>query len=162
MGASVTGVGELVLDNNLIKLQPPKQGFCYFLSRLDYDSLLRKQSSSLRLWQILTFLLGAAACSTLLLVLWRRCERRRRSRRERVLLEEFARQQKERLQELNVDESRLSPNVCSICLSRERSCVFLECAHVCTCAQCADALPAPQRCPICRAPIDRVVALYNS
>lgn len=162
VGDSVTGVGELVLDNNLIKLQPPKQGFCYFLTRLDYDGLLRKQSSSLRLWQMLTFLLGVAACSTLLYILWRRYQHHRRSRKERVMLEAFARQQKQRLRELNMDESCLAPNICSICLSRQRSCVFLECGHVCACVQCCDALPAPKLCPICRAPIDRVVTLYNS
>uniref|UniRef100_A0A3Q3FW99 RING-type E3 ubiquitin transferase n=1 Tax=Labrus bergylta TaxID=56723 RepID=A0A3Q3FW99_9LABR len=64
LGDSVTGVGELVLDNNLIKLQPPKQGFQYFLTRLDYESLLRKQGNSVRLWRILTLLFGVAACST--------------------------------------------------------------------------------------------------
>ncbi|XP_003977846.2 mitochondrial ubiquitin ligase activator of NFKB 1 [Takifugu rubripes] len=162
VGDSVTGVGELVLDNNLVKLQPPKQGLCYFLTRLDYDGLLRKQSGSLRLWQVLTALVGVAACSTLLYILWRRYRHHRRSRKERLLLEAFARQQRRRLRELDVDESRLAPNICSICLSRPRSCVFLECGHVCACVQCCDALPAPKLCPICRAPIDRVVTLYNS
>uniref|UniRef100_H3D4F1 RING-type E3 ubiquitin transferase n=1 Tax=Tetraodon nigroviridis TaxID=99883 RepID=H3D4F1_TETNG len=47
VGDSLTGVGELVLDNHLIKLQPPKPGFCYFLTRMDYDGLLRRQSNSL-------------------------------------------------------------------------------------------------------------------
>ncbi|TWW57189.1 Mitochondrial ubiquitin ligase activator of NFKB 1 [Takifugu flavidus] len=91
VGDSVTGVGELVLDNNLVKLQPPKQGLCYFLTRLDYDGLLRKQSGSLRLWQVLTALVGVAACSTLLYILWRRYRHHRRSRKERLLLEAFAR-----------------------------------------------------------------------
>lgn len=162
VGDSVTGVGELVLDNNLIKLQPPKQGFSYFLSRLDYDALLRKQSNSVRLWRILTVVFGVTACSTLLLILWRRYEHHRRSRKERSMLEEFSKQQKKRMRELKVDESSVSPNTCSVCLSRERSCVFLECGHVCTCTQCYDALPAPKKCPICRATIDRVVTLYNS
>lgn len=162
VGESVTAVGELVLDNHVLKLQPPKQGFCYFLSRLDYDGLLRRQSGSLRVWWLLSLLLGGVACSTLLYVLWRRYERRRRRRKERRLLEEFARQQKERLHQLKVDECCLSPSVCSICLSRQRSCVFLECGHVCACAQCCDDLPAPKTCPICRAAIARVVTLYNS
>uniref|UniRef100_A0A3B4X834 RING-type E3 ubiquitin transferase n=1 Tax=Seriola lalandi dorsalis TaxID=1841481 RepID=A0A3B4X834_SERLL len=59
LGDSVTGVGELVLDNSLIKLQPPKQGFRYFLTRLDYESLLRKQGNSVRLWRILTLVFGS-------------------------------------------------------------------------------------------------------
>ncbi|KAG7259014.1 hypothetical protein CRUP_013867, partial [Coryphaenoides rupestris] len=38
----------------------------------------------------------------------------------------------------------------------------LECGHVCACEPCYQALPQPKKCPICRAPIDRVVPLYNS
>lgn len=162
VGAGVTAVGELVLDGRLVKLQPPKRGYVYFLSRLDYDGLLGRQSGGLRLWRALAFLFGAAACSTLLYVLWRRYERRRRSRGERRLLEEFARRQERRLRELKGDDGVLSPDVCSVCLSRRRSCVFLECGHVCACLQCSDALPAPRKCPICRATIARVVTLYNS
>ncbi|XP_056279282.1 mitochondrial ubiquitin ligase activator of NFKB 1 [Pseudoliparis swirei] len=162
LGDSVTGVGELVLDNNLIKLQPPKQGFRYFLTRLDYESLLKKQGNSVRLWRILTVVFGVAACSTLLLILWKRYFHHRESKKERSMLEEFKEKQKKRMRELNIEESSLSPTSCTVCLSRERSCVFLECGHVCACTQCFNALPAPKQCPICRATIDRVVPLYNS
>lgn len=162
VGEGLTGVGELVLDNDLIKLQPPKEGFCYFLSRLDYDGLVRKQSVRLRMWRILALLFGVAACSTLLFILWRNYEHRRRRRRERAVLEEFAERQKRRLRQMNVDEDSLAPNICSICLSRHSACVFLECGHVCACAPCCDALPSPRKCPICRADIARVVMLYHS
>ncbi|XP_019740013.1 putative E3 ubiquitin-protein ligase RF298 [Hippocampus comes] len=50
---------------------------------------------------------------------------------------------------------------CTICLSHERSCVFLECGHVCTCTLCYEALSDPKKCPICRATIDRMVLIYN-
>lgn len=162
VGDSVTGVGELVLDNNLIKLQPPKQSFCYFLSRQDYESLLKKQVNGVRLWRILALVFGLAACSTLLFMIWRRCVHCRQSKKRKSMLEEFKEQQRKRLRELNVEESSVSPTSCTVCLSRERSCVFLECGHVCACAECHDALPEPKRCPICRATIDRVVPLYNS
>lgn len=162
VGDSITGVGELVLDNNLIKLQPPKQGFCYFLTRLDYESLLRKQGNSVRLWKILAIVFGMAACSTLLYILWKQYIHRRQSKKEKSILEEFKEQQRKRLRELNIEESSISPTSCTVCLSRDRSCVFLECGHVCTCSQCYEALPEPKKCPICRASIDRVVPLYNS
>ncbi|XP_023117199.2 mitochondrial ubiquitin ligase activator of NFKB 1 [Amphiprion ocellaris] len=162
VGDSVTGVGELVLDNNLIKLQPPKQGFCYFLTRLDYESLLRSQGNSVRLWRILTVMFGVAACSMLLFILWKRYTHHRQSKKERSMLEEFKEQQRKRIRELNVEESSVSPTSCTVCLSRERSCVFLECGHVCACTQCYEALPEPKKCPICRSAIDRVVSLYNS
>lgn len=162
VGDSVTAVGELVLDNSLIKLQPPKRGFRYFLTRLDYEALLRKQSGAVRLWRTLTVAFGLAACSALLYILWRQWARRRRGRKERGAMEEFKQRQRERMRELNVEESSVSPSSCTVCLSRQRSCVFLECGHVCACAHCYDALPAPKKCPICRATIERVVPLYNS
>ncbi|XP_067449236.1 mitochondrial ubiquitin ligase activator of NFKB 1 [Thunnus thynnus] len=162
LGDSVTGIGELVLDNNLIKLQPPKQGFRYFLTRLDYDSLLRKQGKSVRLWRILTVVFGVAACSTLLFILWKRYVHHRQIKKERSLLEEFKEHQRKRMRDLNIEESSVSPTSCTVCLSQERSCVFLECGHVCACTQCYEALPEPKKCPICRAIIDRVVPLYNS
>lgn len=162
VGESVTGVGELVLDNNLIKLQPPKQGFCYFLTRLDYDSLLRKQANGVKLWKVLTVVFGVAACSTFLFILWKQYAHHRQRRKERSMLEEFKEHQKKRMRELNIEESSVSPNSCTVCLSQERSCVFLECGHVCSCTQCYEALPEPKTCPICRAQIERVVLLYHS
>ncbi|XP_056588505.1 mitochondrial ubiquitin ligase activator of NFKB 1 [Triplophysa dalaica] len=162
LGASMTGVGELVLENNLVRLQPPKQGLRYFLSRLDYNELLNKQERQLRLWRVLTVLFGLAACATLFYMLWRQYVLRRDRRKERSLLDEFRKWKNRRLQELNLAEEEISPNTCTICLSNERSCVFLECGHVCTCEQCYRALPEPKKCPICRAKIDRIVPLYNS
>ncbi|CAL8368147.1 unnamed protein product [Lota lota] len=162
LGESVTGVGELVLDHNLVKLQPPKQGLPYFLSRLDHESLLSKQESGVRVWRALTVAFGAAACSLLLLLLWRRYEQHRRAREERSVLREFKEQQRRRMREMDVDEEAVPPGACTVCLSRERSCVFLDCGHVCACGPCYLALPQPKRCPICRAPINRVVPLYNS
>ncbi|XP_070695821.1 mitochondrial ubiquitin ligase activator of NFKB 1 [Pempheris klunzingeri] len=162
LGDSITGVGELVLDNNLIKIQPPKQGFRYFLTRMDYESLLRKQGNSVRLWRILTVVFGVAACSALVFILWKRYVHHRQTKKERGMLEEFKEQRRRRMRELSLEESSVSPTSCTVCLSRERSCVFLECGHVCACSQCYDALPEPKKCPICRATIDRVVPLYNS
>ncbi|XP_072552791.1 mitochondrial ubiquitin ligase activator of NFKB 1 [Salminus brasiliensis] len=162
LGASVTGVGELVLDNSLVRLQPPKQGLRYFLSRLDSEALLGKQESGLRVWKALTLLVGLAACATLIYMLWKQYVWRRERRKERSVLKEFKEQQKKRVRELNLDEGAMSPTTCIVCLSHERSCVFLECGHVCSCEQCYHSLPNPKKCPICRASIDRIVPLYNS
>ncbi|KAK7901782.1 hypothetical protein WMY93_018551 [Mugilogobius chulae] len=129
VGETLTGVGELVLDNSLIKLQPPKE---------------------------------VATCSTLAYILWRKFTHYRRKQRQRRLLDEFNEQQRQRFQDLNLEEGTVSPTACTVCLSQERECVFLECGHVCSCLQCYEALPAPKNCPICRGLIQRVVPLYNS
>ncbi|KAG9268999.1 mitochondrial ubiquitin ligase activator of NFKB 1 [Astyanax mexicanus] len=162
LGASVTGVGELVLENSLVRLQPPKQGLRYFLSRLDYEALVGKQESGVGVWRVLTLLVGLAACTTLIYILWKQYVWRRERRKERGVLEEFKEQQRRRMRELNLDEDAVSPSTCTVCLARDRSCVFLECGHVCSCEPCYRALPQPRKCPICRANIDRIVPLYNS
>ncbi|KAL1020667.1 hypothetical protein UPYG_G00003100 [Umbra pygmaea] len=162
LGACVTGVGELVLENNLVKLQPPKQGLSYFLSRLDFDSLVEKQQRSVVVWRILTAVFGMLASSMLFFILWKRWVYHRKRRKEKKVLAEFKEQQKRRMEELNVDMASVSPSACTVCLSRPRSCVFLECGHVCACDQCYEALPEPKKCPICRGNIERVVPLYNS
>ncbi|XP_061076300.1 mitochondrial ubiquitin ligase activator of NFKB 1 [Conger conger] len=162
LGASVTGVGELVLDHSLVRLQPPKQGLQYFLSLLDYDSLLRKQQARVRLWRVLTAVFGIATCLLLFLVLRRRYAHYRERRRLRGLQDAFLQTQRERLRDMDLEEDALSPSACVICLGRQRSCVFLECGHVCSCSECHRALPEPKKCPLCRGHIQRVVPLYNS
>ncbi|CAL1606394.1 unnamed protein product [Knipowitschia caucasica] len=162
IGDSLTGVGELVLDNSLIKLQPPKEGYCYFLSRFGYDALLRKQESSVRGWRIITVLFGMAACSTLVYILWKKLAHYRQCKRDRRMLEDFMEQQRQRGLAGDLETDCAPANSCSVCLSRSRECVFLECGHVCTCLSCYDALPRPKKCPICRGRIHRAVPLYNS
>uniref|UniRef100_A0A8C6TZT4 RING-type E3 ubiquitin transferase n=1 Tax=Neogobius melanostomus TaxID=47308 RepID=A0A8C6TZT4_9GOBI len=162
IGDSITGVGELVLDNSLMKLQPPKQGYCFFLSRMDYQSLLRDQESTMRLCKTLTIVFGVAACSTLVYILWKKFSRFREGKRQRRMLEEFNEQQRLRGQEMGIEGDAISPTSCTVCLTLERDCIFLECGHVCACMQCYGALPRPKRCPICRAYITRVVPLFNS
>nr|XP_028596359.1 mitochondrial ubiquitin ligase activator of NFKB 1 isoform X1 [Podarcis muralis]XP_028596360.1 mitochondrial ubiquitin ligase activator of NFKB 1 isoform X1 [Podarcis muralis]XP_028596361.1 mitochondrial ubiquitin ligase activator of NFKB 1 isoform X1 [Podarcis muralis]XP_028596362.1 mitochondrial ubiquitin ligase activator of NFKB 1 isoform X1 [Podarcis muralis]XP_028596363.1 mitochondrial ubiquitin ligase activator of NFKB 1 isoform X1 [Podarcis muralis] len=149
VGAALTGVGELVLDNNTIRLQPPKQGMRYYLSSLDFEALLQKEESSVRLWKVLTLVFGFATCAVLFFVLHKQYRHHREKQRLRQVQEMIA-------------AGGDTLNACVVCLSNARSCVFLECGHVCSCDKCYQALPQPPRCPICRQEIARVVPLYNS
>ncbi|KAM9176186.1 mitochondrial ubiquitin ligase activator of NFKB 1 [Mergus octosetaceus] len=160
VGTLLTGVGELVLDSNTVKLQPPKQGLRYYLSSADFDALLQKQQASVRLWKILAFLSGFATCSVLFFLLRKQYRHRRERRRLQQLQEEFRQAQEQRLRHETAAE--VPKNACVICLSNAKACVFLECGHVCSCNECYRALPDPKACPICRQPIARVVPLYNS
>ncbi|KAM9445198.1 mitochondrial ubiquitin ligase activator of NFKB 1 [Clarias gariepinus] len=159
LGANITGVGELVMDGGMVRLQPPKQGLAYLLSNLDYDTLLENHKRSVRLWRILTALTGLVACATLAYVLWRRYTWHREKKKEREMIEEIEEQRRRRT---DGEEEGMQVGACVVCLSHQRSCVFLECGHVCSCWQCYRALPAPKKCPMCRATIDRAVTLYSS
>ncbi|XP_072442024.1 mitochondrial ubiquitin ligase activator of NFKB 1 [Chiloscyllium punctatum] len=158
----ITGVGELVLDSNIIKIQPPKQGLQYYLSRLDFESLVRKQESKAKLWKILTMVFGITTCISLFFILRQQYKRYIREQEQSRLQREMLAVKKQRLQELDLTEEQIPQNACAVCLSRERSSVFLECGHVCSCTDCYEALPIPKKCPICRNVISRLVPLYNS
>ncbi|NWI97027.1 MUL1 ligase, partial [Pitta sordida] len=159
VGTALTVVGELVLDNATIKLQPPKQGMPYYLSTVDFDSLLQKQEASARFWKILTALFGATACAVLFFLLRKQYRHHRERQHFKQMQEEF-RQAQERL--MSAEGGDTLKNACVICLSSATSCVFLECGHVCSCQECYHALPEPKKCPICRQGITRVVLLYKS
>ncbi|KAI1231398.1 hypothetical protein IHE44_0007845 [Lamprotornis superbus] len=159
VGTALTGVGELVLDNTTIKLQPPKQGMPYYLSSLDFESLLQKQESGVRFWKILTMVFGFATCAVLFFLLRKQYRHHRERQHLRQMQEEF-RQAQERL--VNAEGGEVLKNACVVCLSSTKSCVFLECGHVCSCHECYQALPEPKKCPICRQGITRMVPLYNS
>lgn len=159
LGASITGVGELVMDGGVVRLQPPKQGLRYFLSSLDYDTLLESHKSSVRFWRVLTALMGLAAFATVAYVLWKRYTWHREKKKEREMMDEFEEQRRTRT--AGEDEA-VQVGACVMCLSQQRSCVFLQCGHVCACWQCYRMIPVPKKCPVCRATIDRVVPLYNS
>ncbi|XP_005293045.2 mitochondrial ubiquitin ligase activator of NFKB 1 [Chrysemys picta bellii] len=162
VGATLTGVGELVLDNNTIKLQPPKQGLQYYLSSLDFDSLLKKQESNVKLWKILTVIFGFATCATLFFILRKQYRQFRERQRLKQMQDEFRQTQGQLRHDMNTEGGETVKNACVVCLSNIKSCVFLECGHVCSCDECYQALPDPKKCPICRQAIARVVPLYNS
>ncbi|NXX04283.1 MUL1 ligase, partial [Larus smithsonianus] len=162
VGTALTGVGELVLDNATIKLQPPKQGMPYYLSGVDFDSLLQKQESNVRFWKILTVIFGFATCTVLFFILRKQYRHHRERQHLRQMQDEFRQAQERLMREMNAEGGETLKNACVICLSNIKSCVFLECGHVCSCKECYRALPEPKKCPICRQAISRVVPLYNS
>lgn len=162
VGATLTGVGELVLDNSAVRLQPPKQGMQYYLSSQDFDSLLQRQESSVRLWRVLALVFGFATCATLFFTLRRQYLQRQERLRLRQMQEEFREHEAQLLSQARPEDRESLKSACVVCLSNFRSCVFLECGHVCSCSECYRALPEPKRCPICRREVTRVVPLYNS
>nr|BAG56935.1 unnamed protein product [Homo sapiens] len=162
VGATLTGVGELVLDNNSVRLQPPKQGMQYYLSSQDFDSLLQRQESSVRLWKVLALVFGFATCATLFFILRKQYLQRQERLRLKQMQEEFQEHEAQLLSRAKPEDRESLKSACVVCLSSFKSCVFLECGHVCSCTECYRALPEPKKCPICRQAITRVIPLYNS
>ncbi|XP_041698496.1 mitochondrial ubiquitin ligase activator of nfkb 1-A-like [Coregonus clupeaformis] len=171
VGATLTGVGELILDTGrVMKLRPPTDGSVYFLSTADFETLRLEQEGQAVVWQVLASVFALAGAAVLLWV----GHRYYRSLRVRWDQERL-RREFERLsagetgsgsaagatQEGSGEQETPLENDCVICLTQPRSCVLLDCGHVCCCYSCYQALPQPT-CPICRQAINRVVPLYQA
>lgn len=161
VGASLTAVGELILDTDrLPKLRPPTDGSEYFMSTEDFETLLLEQEVQADVWKVLSCVFALADVAVLLWV-GRRYYRQLKLRWE----EEKMRREFELMgagnSGLEENGEDVSENACVICLSNPRSCVLLDCGHVCCCFGCYQALPQPY-CPICRQVIKRVVPLYQA
>ncbi|XP_051552956.1 mitochondrial ubiquitin ligase activator of nfkb 1-A [Myxocyprinus asiaticus] len=161
VGASLTAVGELILDTDrLPKLRPPTDGSEYFLSTEDFETLRLEQEGQAEVWRVLACVCALAGMAVMLWAghrYYRHLKLRweqEKMRREFELMGAGERGAEEN----GVDDTE---NACVICLSNPRSCVLLDCGHVCCCYRCYQALPQPN-CPICRQNISRVVPLYQA
>merc|ERR1712159_843249 len=56
-------------------------------------------------------------------------------------------------------EMELERHLCKICYEREINTVILDCNHRAVCARCLDQVTT---CPLCRAPITKMVQTFNA
>ena len=57
------------------------------------------------------------------------------------------------------DGTALPVAYCIVCAMNPRDVILLTCGHVCVCSNCAALLPS-NRCPVCRAHIDKVQTFF--
>lgn len=166
MGAALIGAGELILDaDGTMSLQPPSDGSDYILGLVDFGSL-QGQLTYAAFWCKMLAAASALLGTAVLLWVCRRYYCHRKAQWER----EQERREFERLagEEMPVrasnNESEPSvrdqlENICVICFTEPRSCIIMDCGHVCCCYSCYQAL-VQRKCPICRQDITRVVPLH--
>ncbi|KAM4729080.1 mitochondrial ubiquitin ligase activator of nfkb 1-A isoform 1-T2 [Anableps anableps] len=171
VGTTLTGVGELILDTDgTLTLRPPSDNSPYFLSLADFETL-RNETDNIAFWRKALTILSALAGTAVLFWVGIRFYRILKVRWEQEQANrEFARLQAEaarlRANTANADSSQDGAtgnqmgNVCVICLTEPRDCILLDCAHVCCCYACFQALPQ-KWCPICRQNIVRVLPFYQ-
>jgi hypothetical protein len=56
-------------------------------------------------------------------------------------------------------EAELERHLCKICYEREINTVILDCNHRTVCSRCLDQVAT---CPLCRAPITKMIQTYNA
>lgn len=161
-GCTLTGFGTLCIADtgSSLRLLPPVDGVCYYLTPLSYSALVSKLRSELDILRITCLVFGCTAAGIsvyILLSWWRSREQRAQEKKDALKREELRRERRK----LNRDEMPAASSehpMCVICLSNPVEVMMLECGHVCVCTDCADRVQ--ESCPVCRAPIVRSVAAF--
>lgn len=158
-GSVLTGVGELVLENDKIKLQPPSTpGLSYFLTSLSIDSLIKKIDEDVRTFRILTLIfgcVGACLLTYIVATIYQAKKRKWDLQKHQKQIDE-ARKQRRLLNPSSSEEN--NHPVCVICLTNSVEVVILECGHACLCLFCSERING--KCPVCRSRVDRIVTAF--
>ena len=170
-GTSIIGVGKVFLERGQIKMGPPDNSSrTYILTKMRLSELVRHyeaQSSLYKIIAILSALIGGGIVS---IIVWRQTKAWWERRKQRILFEDIRRTMAdaaERRRSQNTGRDRSNEeveieNACVVCLTNERQVVALNCGHISLCADCAEALPMPKKCPVCRAPVERFMPIFNA
>jgi len=161
-GTTLTGVGELMVGPEGIRLQPPSDGRPYYLVKESLFSLIRgleSNRSTLRIFQKIFLGIGVIIGGTALWKLYKKRMTKEEAKEQLDTITDEGESRAVREEDDNVPQSIQ----CVVCLGAERQVILLDCGHVCVCADCADELiRAGHACPVCRAGIIRVMPAYVS
>uniref|UniRef100_A0A023FKI4 RING-type E3 ubiquitin transferase n=2 Tax=Amblyomma TaxID=6942 RepID=A0A023FKI4_AMBCJ len=156
-GSALTAFGTLtVAEDGTVKLVPPTDGVCYYLTQLSHPALVSKLRSELGVLRVVSLVLGCTAVglSCYLVFTWWKAKQAQAQRRKDSLRREEARKQRRKL---NRESTSEHPS-CVICRTNPVEVMILECGHVCLCTDCSDMVTG--NCPMCRASIKRIVAAF--
>ena len=154
VGTTLTGIGEITLTDDGIKIGPPKSGLTYYLSQLTLDAIIRQLQSGKKVWKILSAIFAVGSGILFLVSLYLYLKRRR----ERQIEMEFIRRMRTEMNVLDEGEGLDQQEACVICMDRQRNVVILECGHFCCCLECAQRI---NNCPVCRRSIARLVPTFT-
>lgn len=171
VGVNILGFGKLIYEDAKMKLIPPTGGQAYILTTMDKQELLRRLRGTAVFWKVFAAIVASAAIGIGAYI----CVTRYQSWKDKVemyWLQQELRRRREAEQERRVphrgadtDNSNndASPEeMCTVCLERPREVIVLDCGHICVCGDCAQALPLPRKCPVCRGDIVRILPIYRS
>lgn len=156
-GTTLTAFGTLtVTDDGSVKLMPPTDGVCYYLTQLSHPALVSKLRSELGILRVVSFVLGCTALglSCYLVFKWWKARQALAQRRKDSMRREEARKQRRKLNRETPSEAPC----CVICRTNPVEVMILECGHVCLCTDCSELVSGS--CPMCRSPIKRIVAAF--
>ncbi|KAK7490698.1 hypothetical protein BaRGS_00018115 [Batillaria attramentaria] len=161
VGTSLMGIGEIFLEDGRVKLGPPQSGDRYFLTKLTKNQLMRQFQTHGTTFKVLSIIFGVVATGLLSFVIFRLTKKYVEHVKMRKSFEEL-RQLTLRRRAQGRDQEELSENqACVVCLTNPREVITLDCGHIAMCSDCAQVLPQPHKCPVCREPIERFLPVYR-
>ncbi|CAN7977306.1 unnamed protein product, partial [Ixodes persulcatus] len=139
-GATLTGFGTLATEKgtDAVRLIPPADGSCYYLTHLSHPALVSKLKSEVDVLRVACFVFGFTAAGLsvyILLSWWQRRQRRIQEMKDATRREEAKKERRKQTRDATVASEY--PN-CVICLSNPVEVMMLECGHVCVCTDCAE------------------------
>ena len=158
IGTDLVGIGEICLQHNQVKLAPPSKG-SYILSKLTRNEIIRQFESQSFVYKVIAIIFGTVSAGLTVYLIWKLARKYFEHKRNRRIFDEIRAATRQTFEK---DGGEGDASTCIICLSRPRDVVVLDCGHVCMCAHCAEVLPTPKRCPVCRSAVQRFVPLYRS
>jgi E3 ubiquitin-protein ligase MUL1 len=173
VGTSIMGIGEILLEDGRLKLRPPADNSGpYFLTKMTKNQLVKQLRSQGQTVKIFSFILGAVAAGLLSFLAWRVFRKYQDQRKRAREFEEIRRATLRRRAEMREREAgvtregesgrqRYEEQNCVVCLTNPREVVTLDCGHIAMCSDCAQLLPEPHRCPVCREYIERFLPVYH-
>lgn len=163
VGTSLMGIGEVFLENGKVMLGPPQSGATYILTRQSSSQLVKYFQSKATVFKVIAVLMGTLATGLLAYVVWkvmnRYVERRNVQRSFEQIRQSILRR---RAAGRSVERPLKEDEACVVCLTNPREVVVLDCGHIAICADCAEQLPQPHKCPVCRESITRILPVYMS
>lgn len=169
LGTHLLGIGKVTLENGQVKLLPPDRN-PYILTTLSRNEIIKSLKSQARVFKVFGWLFALLGLGMFVWWSYRRFRLWRQQRASRAFFRQLeldrraASQQRAQGAEANATGDDNIPvaedRTCVVCLTNPREVVVLECGHVCLCGDCAQALPSPKKCPVCRSDVARFVTTY--
>jgi len=160
-GANITAVGEVILSPEGVKIIPPTDNSCYFLTKSSLSSLIKEYESGRLFCKVILGVFAGLGLGLMAFSLYKYNQKKRIEQANQSSQDTINTIRSERS---NREERDVPENLqCVVCLGNEREVIILNCGHVCVCADCgSELLRLSQPCPVCRGDIHSVLPAYVS
>lgn len=176
-GTTVLGVGKVFLERGQIKITAPEESNrSYIVTTMRLPELVRHIESQSSTYKILSIIFTIVGGSMLAYIIWKHMKKYLEERKSKLEFETIRRNlaearrvqskpshssaQQETEEEDDQDQER-EEDTCVVCLTNPRQVIVLNCGHFAMCVDCAELLPIPKKCPVCRSDVERVIPIYR-